>query len=155
MVELAEFPYAPFFLALYLGSSGIRKGSLSPSGGLAAFVVGFAMMSARLRVFGVALIVFYLAGSKATKVGKDLKAKLEDGHQAAGNRNAVQVLCNSMSAFVASMLWSAMFVPGSLAASLLAWYVSPLGMYDSDAWCPLSPTIASGWSRTLLFVTLG
>ncbi|THG95527.1 hypothetical protein EW026_g6145 [Hermanssonia centrifuga] len=93
------------------------------------------MMAIRLRTFGVALIVFYLVGSKATKVGKELKARLEEGHQEAGYRNAWQVLCNSFSAFLASLLWSA------------------LRPYDFEQWCPA--TLRSTWSRTLLFVCLG
>ena len=44
--------------------NGYRKGSLSLSGALAALTVGFVIMSSPLRVFGVTLIVFYLAGSK-------------------------------------------------------------------------------------------
>lgn len=43
---------------------GLRKRSLSPSGALAAFAVGFLLMSVPLRVFGVTMIVFYLAGSR-------------------------------------------------------------------------------------------
>jgi Integral membrane protein DUF92 len=91
--------------------SGYRKRSLSLSGAAAAFLIGFTMMSIPLRVFGVTLIAFYLIGSKAreiafmfslgennispvlqaTKVGKSLKAKLEEGHQEAGYRTAWQV----------------------------------------------------------------
>ena len=158
-MKLAELPYAPFFLALYLGSSGVRKGSLSPSGGIAAFAVGFTMMAVPLRAFGVVLIGFYLIGSKATKYGVARKSLLEDSHHAAGNRTAMQVLCNSFSALVAAILWSAMFVPSSVAAGLL----SRVGIasvpvqrpYDFDGWCPLESRVADGWSRVLLFVTLG
>lgn len=57
----------PFLLALLLSGHGLRKKSLSPSGALAAFAVGFLMMSGGVRVFGLALIGFYLAGSRATK----------------------------------------------------------------------------------------
>ena len=49
------------------------------------------MMSVKLRVFGVGLIVFYVAGSRATKVGKTIKSKLEDTSDAAGYRTAFQV----------------------------------------------------------------
>ena len=154
-MELSDFPAGPFFLAMYLASSGIRKGSLSPSGGLAAFIIGFSMMAVRLRTFGVSLIAFYLVGSKATKVGKELKAQLEEGHQAAGNRTGIQVLCNALSAFVASMIWSAMFVPNSFAASILGSYIPLRRVYDLDEWCPLSGDVADGWSRALLFATLG
>ena len=154
-MNISEFPSGPFFLAMYLASSGIRKGSLSPSGGLAAFVIGFAMMAVRLRTFGVSLIAFYLVGSKATKVGKELKARLEEGHQEAGNRTGMQVLCNAFSAFVASLVWGAMFVPDSFAALLLGEYIPFKRAYDFDEWCPLSRGVADGWSRALVFVTLG
>jgi len=42
-------------------------------------------------VFGVSCIVFYLTGSRATKVGKMLKSMLEAGHKAEGYRNVWQV----------------------------------------------------------------
>lgn len=148
-------PWVEFFIAAYLGFSGFRKRSLSPSGGIAAFVVGFSMLAAPLRSFGVSLIVFYLVGSKATKRGKELKAKLEEGHQEAGYRNANQVLCNSFSALLATLWWSATFVPNSWEAKLLSEYVSTNVPYDSAQWCAASPTVAGGLSRTLLFVALG
>lgn len=133
----------------------MRKRSLSPSGGIAAFVIGFSMMAVPLRTFGVSLIVFYLVGSKATKVGKELKAKLEDGHQEAGYRSAYQVLCNSLSAFVASVLWSACFVSGSTASTILSGVTTPSIPYDFKQWCPLTPPQSATLSRRLLFATLG
>lgn len=159
-MKLADIPYGPLCLALYLGSSGVRKGSLAPSGGLAAVLVGFTMLSVPLRAFGAALIAFYLAGSKATKHGAARKARLEDAHHAAGRRSAAQVLCNSAAALAAAVRWSALFVPGSLAAALfervgLGVPESVQRPYDLDAWCPLAPRVADGWSRVLLFVALG
>ena len=156
MAPSSSFPTMPFLLALYFGLSGVRKGSLSPSGGIAAFIVGFTMMTIPLRVFGASLIVFYLAGSRATKVGKQLKAQLEEGHKGAGYRNATQVLCNSLSAFIAAIFWSVAFVPNSSAASLLHLHMaSPHQAYDFDRWCPLTPVSAHWFSRNLLFATLG
>ena len=76
--------------AIALSGHGLRKRSLSPSGAAAAFAVGYTMMSVKLSAFGVALIVFYLTGSRATKVGKALKQKLEEGHTEAGYRNRVR-----------------------------------------------------------------
>ncbi|KAH8100384.1 integral membrane protein DUF92-domain-containing protein [Cristinia sonorae] len=149
---MAKYPWIELILAAYLGISGTRKRSLSPSGGIAAFVVGFLMMAVPLRTFGVSLIVFYLTGSKATKVGKELKAKLEEGHQEAGYRNWSQVLCNSFSAFVASVLWTASYVPESLLSSMLSSVVPHGDGYNSEEWCAVSQT---GWSRTLVFVSLG
>ena len=67
----------------------------------------------------------------------------------------MQVLCNSASAFVAALLWSAMFIPGSLAGEYLGPYVPFVRTYDGVSWCPLDRQVGGGWSRTLLFVTLG
>lgn len=148
-------PWIEFLIAAYLGFSGVRKRSLSPSGGIAAFVVGFSMLSTPLRSFGISLIIFYLVGSKATKRGKDVKAKLEDGHQEAGYRNANQVICNSFSAFLATVWWSASFVSNSWEAQFLSGYIPTSVPYNSTNWCAASPDIAGGLSRLLLFVALG
>ncbi|KAF8966823.1 integral membrane protein DUF92-domain-containing protein [Flammula alnicola] len=157
----------PFALALLLSGHGLRKKSLSPSGALAAFVVGFLMMAGGIRVFGVALIGFYLVGSRATKYGKKRKAQLEDGYQEAGYRTGWQVLCNSASAFVAAFLWNAAFEPTSIHAAIanvvginvrtsLLHLKYPV-IYDRsvDGWCPLSGAIANGWSRALVLASLG
>jgi uncharacterized membrane protein len=87
------------FIPLLVGGAvawrGLKKGSLSMDGALTAFVVGSTMLSTELRVFGITMLVFYFAGSRATRVGKELKAKLEDGvREGAGQRDAVQV-CSS------------------------------------------------------------
>lgn len=112
-------------LAIGLAVHGLRKGSLCKSGALTALLVGYATMANPLPVFGVTLIMFYLTGSKATKVKADVKAKLEveaqqshshshshssspsapssrDGrntkHKSAsgGGRDGWQVLCNGL-----------------------------------------------------------
>jgi uncharacterized membrane protein len=54
-------------VATLLSVHGYRKRSLSPDGAIAAFVIGFTMLSGPLRAFGISLIVFYLLGSRATK----------------------------------------------------------------------------------------
>jgi len=137
-----------------LAAHGLRKRPLSPSGALAAFFTAFSMLSVPVRTFGVSLIVFYLIGSRATKAGKTLKAQLEEGHQAAGYRTAAQVVCNSCSALIASVFWSASFVPGSTASVLLPRILVVPGQ-PYHQWCPLSSDVTHGWSRALMFVTLG
>lgn len=155
-----KVPIVPFLLALLLATHGLRKKSLSPSGALAAFVVGFIMMASRLNTFGVSLIVFYLIGSRATKVGKTVKSSLEDGHQVAGYRSAWQVLCNSFTAFVACLLWNGLYRDGtslsvvSIVSDMLPPELMSQGrLYSVDAWCPLGHSV--GWSRYLLYVALG
>jgi hypothetical protein len=59
-------------LAAGLGLHGYRKGSLSRSGAIAAFLVGYGHLANPLKLFGVTMIAFYLIGSRATKVTKCL-----------------------------------------------------------------------------------
>ena len=152
----SDVPLIPTLIATLLAGHGLRKRSLSPSGALAAFFTGVVMLSPPLKSFGISLIIFYLVGSRATKVGKSRKAELEEGHQEAGYRSANQVCCNSFSALLATLLWSATFVPNSLASQLLpSLFVVPGRQYSSTEWCPLSPHVTSGLSRALLLTSLG
>ncbi|KIK71196.1 hypothetical protein GYMLUDRAFT_235552 [Collybiopsis luxurians FD-317 M1] len=164
-------PYIPLALASLLSLHGLRKKSLSSGGAATAFFVGLLMMAGNCRVFGVSLIVFYLTGSRATKVGKQRKARVEDSYHEAGNRSAWQVLSNSFAAFIACVLWNALFSPRSLQAfffSLLgpgfeAGLLTTLGLKgntvpeygDGSAWCPIDQEVAGGWSRVFMFATLG
>ena len=154
--NVSDIPLVPILIATFLAGHGLRKRSLSPSGAFAAFFTGVTMLSPPLRSIGVSLIIFYLVGSRATKVGKSRKAQLEEGHQEAGYRTASQVLCNSFTALFATLLWSASFVPDSLASQFLpSPFVIPGRPYVSTEWCPISPQVTSGWSRALLLLSLG
>jgi uncharacterized membrane protein len=139
-------------LALLLAVHGIRKKSLSPSGALTAFLVGFLSLSAPTHVFGVSLISFYLVGSRITKIGKRRKAALEEGHTEAGYRNAGQVLCNSATALAACVGWMGMF-DAEMKGLVGRTYTDV--SYDGATWCPLSSNVGDGWSRYLLLITLG
>ena len=101
--------YMAFALALatLMCVRGYRKRSLNASGAALAFVVGFVSCTASVR-FGLTLITFFVASSKATRVGAARKRKLEDGHQEGGNRNWVQVAANGGlgTALAACYLWS-------------------------------------------------
>lgn len=137
--------------ASLLSLHGLRKKSLSPSGALTAFIVGTLTMAGGLRVFGVALIVFYLIGSRATKYGKERKARLEEGYVDAGYRTGWQVLCNSCWAVIAVTLWNATHVPGSIHSSIFGGSLQLSGEeYKPDAWC-----VVDGGRRSLLFAVLG
>lgn len=112
MSSIYPFPLA---LAVYLGASGYRKGSLSANGAITASVVGYATMANPFPGFGCLLIAFYLAGSRATKYKAQVKATLETHgvestgsskrDTSSGNRSATQVLCNSLTAAIASLLY--------------------------------------------------
>ena len=66
--DMKTYPIAILIAAL-LGVHGLRKGSLSRSGAIGAFIAGYGHFANPLKVFGVTLIAFYLLGSRATKVG--------------------------------------------------------------------------------------
>ncbi|KAF8063513.1 integral membrane protein DUF92-domain-containing protein [Lyophyllum atratum] len=136
--------------ASLLSLHGLRKKSLSPTGAFTAFVVGVLTMAGGLRVFGVALIVFYLIGSRATKHGKEQKARLEGGYVDAGYRTGWQVLCNSCWAVIAATLWNAIHVPGSIHASVLGAFQLGGREYRPEAWCAVD-----AGHRELLFAALG
>lgn len=153
----------PLFLAILLSVHGLRKKSLSPSGAVTAFVIGFLTMAGGLRMFGVALIGFYLIGSRATKYGKEKKTKLEESYQEGGYRTGWQVLSNSAAAVAAAFTWNSVFVPGSIHANMatilglhtgkMLGLTNPM-IYDG-AWCPLDASISNGWSRALVLAALG
>ncbi|PFH49170.1 hypothetical protein AMATHDRAFT_63658 [Amanita thiersii Skay4041] len=116
-------------------------------------------MAASVRAFGVGLIGFYLLGSRATKFGKQQKARLEEGYHEAGYRNGWQVLCNSAFAFVATSVWNVYYVPGSphaWVAELVGFTPRNNGItYRPDSWCPTDGQVSGGWSRVLVFIVLG
>ncbi|KAA1470815.1 hypothetical protein DENSPDRAFT_775344 [Dentipellis sp. KUC8613] len=152
------FPLVPFLFATALAVNGLRRRSLSPSGAAAAFLTGISMLSLPLRTPGIALIAFYLAGSRATRVGRARKAALEDGHDGAGGgyRSAMQVFANSASALAATLLWGALHAPafpeGRAVANVLG---ARRVAYNPEKWCPADARVSGGWSRALLFVVLG
>lgn len=102
MAKSSLYP-VPLLIATLLATHGLRKGSLSFSGAVAAFLVGYFHLACPLKFFGVGLIVFYLLGSRATKVKAAVKAKLEDGVEVGkpgGNRDAIQVSLGTQSRFL-------------------------------------------------------
>jgi hypothetical protein len=76
-------------LALAIAARGYRRSSLSASGALAAWVVGWATLGSSFRA-GVSLIAFFLVSSQLTRLGDDAKAVDED-HKKGGQRDWVQV----------------------------------------------------------------
>jgi uncharacterized membrane protein len=149
-----------FLLAALLSGHGLRKRSLSPSGALAAFVVGYSMMSIELKTFGWTLIAFYLLGSRATKVGASLKQKLEEGHDSAGGgyRTAWQVLCNSLNALIYAMAWDILFSSNSISRPWLPQAATPSvnHVYDSSAWCAVGggASAPDRWSNSLVLAAM-
>jgi uncharacterized membrane protein len=89
-----EVPNDSLCMLLSSAPSGMRKRSLSKSGGIAAFFVGFVSLAISYR-FGLILLLFYYTSSSMTKYKESQKAKLESNYQFGGQRDAIQVLANS------------------------------------------------------------
>lgn len=108
------YPLA-LIIAAYLALTGYRKGSLSTSGAIAAFFIGYLTLANPVKAFGLTLLGFYLLGSKATKIGHEIKTRLEReyivedpkriSHKAksGGQRNWVQVCCNGLGGALTSL----------------------------------------------------
>ena len=85
---------ASLILCSLLAIHGLRKGSLSASGAIAAFALGLLTFTHPHPLFSAALLTFYLSSSTLTKLGAHIKANLEEDHKVGGERTAVQVFSN-------------------------------------------------------------
>ncbi|RHZ74557.1 hypothetical protein Glove_221g70 [Diversispora epigaea] len=89
-----------FIIASGLAYHGIRKKSLSISGSITAFLLGFGTLISEWSVFPVMMLVFYFTSSKLTKYGAERKKHLEEDHLEGGQRTATQVICNALTGTV-------------------------------------------------------
>lgn len=90
--------------AALIAGWGLRKGSLSHSGAIAAFCVGCGTLGSSLR-FGTTLIAFFLSSSKLTTYKEEMKEGLEENAKKGGQRTWVQVLCNSLVPTVLAIIY--------------------------------------------------
>ena len=100
-------PLSRFLLGLTIATAmsvrGRKRGSLSPSGAVAAFIVGFLTFFSSIR-FGLTLLAFYLTATKMTRYKSDLKSRIEDGYVTAGGyRTAGQVFASALPAALISI----------------------------------------------------
>ena len=93
-----------FLIATALAARGVRRRSLSGGGAVAAWVVGFLSVAAGLR--GILLLIFYFAGTAATKYRHAEKARIDATAQLGAERGPSQVLACSAVGVVCSV-WHA------------------------------------------------
>mmetsp|Transcript_21483 Transcript_21483/g.59771 ORF Transcript_21483/g.59771 Transcript_21483/m.59771 type:complete len:296 (-) Transcript_21483:134-1021(-) len=93
-----------FAVATSICARAIKRKSLTPSGTVAAFAVGFLSVVTGLR--GMSLLVFYQVATKATKYKAELKLKQDATAESSSQRGPSQVLACSALA-VALGLWHA------------------------------------------------
>lgn len=100
-------------IALLLAAHGLRKKSLSKSGAISAFCVGFLGWGCGLR-FGATMILFYYSSSKLTKFKADVKQKYEENFKEGGQRDATQVLsCSAPAVAIGAVHFLMGFDPNS------------------------------------------
>jgi uncharacterized protein (TIGR00297 family) len=95
---------ATIFASLLAGRAYKRK-SLTPSGSVAAFAVGFLLIVVGLRGFN--LLVFYFIATTATKYKKDIKAKIDGtivSNKGSTTRSVTQVLACSLLATMLALV---------------------------------------------------
>jgi uncharacterized membrane protein len=113
--------------AATLSVHGYRKGSLSSSGAFAALFVGYFTLANPISAFGLTLLSFYLIGSRATKIGHEVKARLEREYhventenrpiengnhhksKSGGQRDWVQVCCNGFGGALTSIVFRTLY----------------------------------------------
>ncbi|KAG7529800.1 hypothetical protein FFLO_05387 [Filobasidium floriforme] len=108
MPTTLKFHPKAFSLATLLAAHGWRKRSLSGSGAVGAFLVGYLHLANDNPVFGVGLISFYALGTLATKYKAHHKAQLEESPyptSSSGLRTASQVLSNSIPSLLCSLVY--------------------------------------------------
>ncbi|XP_070532077.1 transmembrane protein 19-like [Ptychodera flava] len=93
------YPISPWrylvalLLPIYLAKHGMDRKSLDKTGALAALVVGFVMTMSNY-CFCVALLTFFLTGSKITKFKAEKKKLIDTEYKEGGQRDWRQVVCN-------------------------------------------------------------
>ncbi|EWM23658.1 transmembrane protein 19 [Nannochloropsis gaditana] len=151
--------------ATTLSYRGLWKHSLSKSGALAAWVVGFLSMGASLR-FGALMILFYQSSSMLTRYRCETKALLEEDHKQGGQRSAAQVLaCSFLGTLIAVAFVFLLgpddlplnFEASPLRSRLLCAYVGHYACCNGDTWAseigilsPSSPRLVTAGFRRVV-----
>lgn len=92
--------FIPILVAVY----GYKRKSVNLGGAIFGFMVAFVLTLSNYG-FLAALFTFFITSSKATKVRPHLKRKIEADFKEDGQRNWVQVMCNSGMATQLALLY--------------------------------------------------
>lgn len=126
----------------------LRAHSLSRSGAIAATVVGTAAVAASWN-WGALLIVYFVASSLLSRIGRARKEQLTSGVVAKGDaRDATQVIANG-GIFATSVLLSAIAVD-KVAVTLSLAALGALAAAAADTWATEIGTLFGGTPRSIL-----
>jgi uncharacterized protein (TIGR00297 family) len=125
-----------------------RAGSLSPSGAVAATVVGTAAAAAGWR-WGALLVLYFVTSTLLSRLGSAEKARRTSGVvEKGGSRDAIQVLANGGIFALCAML--APVATSPVAATLTIAALGALAASTSDTWATEIGTLVGGRPRSLL-----
>lgn len=133
--------------------------SLTPYGGVAAFVLGVLTFASGYS-FAATLLVFYLSSSRLTKYQASVKRRQEEEYKVGGQRNVFQVLCNgglgTLLAVSHLLVSSSISAPaqcvsfdGSTADMLLIAFVGFYACCAGDTWASEIGSVAGGTPRLI------
>lgn len=140
--------WKPVLLASLLTFRALKKKNLTPAGCAAAWVVGF-FTATQGAAATVTLLTFFLSSSHITKLGKDVKKKVEgDAYHETGHRSAWQVLCNGGTATAVAALAFCGAIPSDRCSfyALVAHYAACQG----DTWSSELGVLSSQQPRLIL-----
>ncbi|KAF9307098.1 Transmembrane protein 19 [Mortierella antarctica] len=151
----AGFLY-PAAMCAFLSKHGLSKGSLAPSGAMAATVVGMGTFTNTPYVFSTVLMTFYLSSSRLTKYKSDIKKKLEEDHKEGGGRTAIQVFSNGAVGTLIAIAfqyvyWTTESRPATLfmsdwrASTLIFAYIGHYACCNGDTWSSELGILNKGW----------
>lgn len=121
-LNLASQIIGGMFLAATVAVRGYKNQSLSPSGSIAAVVVGWITLASSFRA-GLVLLGFFFASSALTKLGETNK-DVEEEFKKGGQRDWVQVLSNG--GFPALYALLASFASGGLDYAVMPYGNTPI-----------------------------
>ena len=146
-------------VATLLSVRGIRKGSLTKSGAISAFIVGFFTLSCGYR-FATLLLTFYFTSTKLTKFKAERKNTIDANYTSTGNRSASQVLACSLLGVVISLVYRFSgrndqpieFLHDPTAAFLWCCYIGHYACCNGDTWASELGVLSK--TQPLLITTL-
>ncbi|KAK9831954.1 hypothetical protein WJX81_002785 [Elliptochloris bilobata] len=123
---------------------------MSRSGAAAALVVGSVHMACGVE-YGLTLILFYLTGSRLTRIGSKAKAALEERYEESSRRTATQVLANSLAGSVLAVTAAAAAAGALPVQAPAAWRAALHGAFLGHYACCCADT----WSSELGMLSAG
>ena len=143
--------------SIALGSAlalvGYAKRSLDASGAMAAVGVGFGSIYADAR-FGAALAAFFFTSSAATRIGSEVKMRVDEHYRVGGARNWVQVVANGGVPTGLALAYAFGTFDAATSGALASAYLGYYACCGGDTWASelgvlskAKPRLITDWSR--------